>query len=138
MKCKLCGCDLNKEGEYDDELDRGIAEAHQNGICLNCWMGYKTTYYDYAHNITPLPLTKGTKKIGSSSSKTPTIEYLLICLECKHQTPYGYLWFAICDGREHVLSSGHKLVKISVHPQTSNEDYCLGYQHGFADTITNY
>jgi hypothetical protein len=38
---------------------------------------------------------------------------LLICLECKHQTPYGYLWFAICDGREHVLTSGHKLVTIS-------------------------
>ena len=38
---------------------------------------------------------------------------LLICLECKHQTPYGYLWFAICYGREHVLTSEHKQVTIT-------------------------
>jgi hypothetical protein len=37
-----------------------------------------------------------------------TVECLLICLDCKNQTPYGYLWFAICDGREHVLTSKHK------------------------------
>jgi hypothetical protein len=26
---------------------------------------------------------------------------------------YGYLWFAVHDGREHALSSGHKSVTIS-------------------------
>jgi hypothetical protein len=36
---------------------------------------------------------------------------LLICLECKHQTPY--FWFAICEGREHVLTSEHKQVTIT-------------------------
>jgi hypothetical protein len=25
----------------------------------------------------------------------------------------GYLWFAICDGREHVLTSEHKQVTIT-------------------------
>lgn len=59
------------------------------------------------------PITKATKKIASFSNIIATIEYLLICLDCKHQTPYSYLWFAICDGREHVLTSGHKLVTIS-------------------------
>ena len=113
MKCKLCCRDLNKEGEYD-ELDHGIAEAHQNGICRNCWWRcYKTTYYDYAHNITPEPITKDTKKIAGSSNIITTIEYLLICLDCKYQTPYGYLWFAVCDGREHVLTRDHKQVTIT-------------------------
>ena len=41
------------------------------------------------------------------------LEYLLSCRGCKTQTPYGYLWFAIQDGREHVLTSGHKFATIS-------------------------
>ena len=36
-----------------------------------------------------------------------------MCLDCKYQTSYGYLWFAICDGREHVLTSEHKQVTIT-------------------------
>jgi hypothetical protein len=44
---------------------------------------------------------------NSASDIVNTIEFLLICLDCKHQTPYGYLWFARCDGREHVLISSH-------------------------------
>jgi hypothetical protein len=50
---------------------------------------------------------------NNSSHIVNTIEYLFICLDCKHQTPYGYLWFAICDGREHVLTSKHKQVAIT-------------------------
>jgi hypothetical protein len=41
------------------------------------------------------------------------LEYLLSCRGCCAQTPYGYLWFAIQDGREHVLTSGHKFATIS-------------------------
>jgi hypothetical protein len=47
------------------------------------------------------------------SATITTIEYLLSCRGCKTQTPYGYLWFTIQDGRNHVLTSGHKLVTIS-------------------------
>jgi hypothetical protein len=41
MKCKLCGCNLDKEVE-DDELDFHISAAHRNDFCSNCW--YKTIY----------------------------------------------------------------------------------------------
>jgi hypothetical protein len=50
---------------------------------------------------------------NNSSDTVNTIEYLLICLDCKYQTPYSYLWLAICDGREHVLTSKHKIVTIT-------------------------
>ena len=50
---------------------------------------------------------------NSNSNVVSIIEYILICLDCKYQTPYGYLWFAICDGREHVLTSKHKIVTIT-------------------------
>jgi hypothetical protein len=53
------------------------------------------------------------KDNNSNSNVVSTIEYVLICLDCKYQTPYGYLWFAICDGREHVLTSKHKIVTIT-------------------------
>ena len=57
---------------------------------------------------------KFVKQYSNNFSDTVnTIEYLLICLDCKYQTPYGYLWFAICDGREHVLTSEHKQVTIT-------------------------
>jgi hypothetical protein len=56
---------------------------------------------------------KDTNGIESRINTITTIEYLLSCIECKHQTPYGYLWFAICDGREHVLTSEHKQVTIT-------------------------
>ena len=55
---------------------------------------------------------KDTNGIESRINRITTIEYLLSCIECEHQTPYGYLWFAVQDGREHVLTSGHKLVTI--------------------------
>ena len=58
-------------------------------------------------------LGKDTSSIENSIATITTIEYLLSCIECKHQTPYGYLWFAIQDGREHVLTRGHKSVTIS-------------------------
>jgi hypothetical protein len=50
---------------------------------------------------------------NNSSDIVNTIEYLLSCIDCKQQTGYGYLSFAIQDAREHVLTSGHKLVTIS-------------------------
>ena len=56
---------------------------------------------------------KDTNGIESRINTITTIEYLLSCIECKHQTPYCYLWFAICDGREHVLTSEHKQVTIT-------------------------
>ena len=56
---------------------------------------------------------KDTIGIESRINTITTIEYLLSCMECKSQTPYGYLWFAIYDGREHVLTSEHKQVTIT-------------------------
>jgi hypothetical protein len=50
---------------------------------------------------------------NNSSDTVNTIEYLLICLDCKYQTPYGYLWFAVCDARDHVLTSEHHQVTIT-------------------------
>jgi hypothetical protein len=52
-------------------------------------------------------------KIRTSSNVITTIEYLLTCIQCQNQTGYGYLEFAVQDGREHVLTSRHKLVTIS-------------------------
>jgi hypothetical protein len=49
----------------------------------------------------------------NSSDTVNSIEYLLIYPDRKCQTPYGYLWFAVCDGREHVLTSEHKQVTIT-------------------------
>jgi hypothetical protein len=40
MKCKLCGCNLDKE-DQDDELDLHISTAHKEGLCSNCW--FKTS-----------------------------------------------------------------------------------------------
>jgi hypothetical protein len=50
---------------------------------------------------------------NNSSNTVNTIEYLLICLDCKYQTPYGYPSFAVCDARDHVLTSEHNQVTIS-------------------------
>jgi hypothetical protein len=58
-------------------------------------------------------LGKDTNSIENSIATITTIEYLLSCIECKHQTSYGYLWFAIQDGKDHVLTRGHKSVTIS-------------------------
>src|SRR5919108_695200 len=82
MKCKLCGHNLSKNDDEEEYDDREL-DLEVLESCNN-----------------------------NTSNIVHTIEYLLICLDCKHQTSYGYLWFAICDGREHVLTSGHKLVTI--------------------------
>ena len=65
-------------------------------------------------------LGKDTNSIENSIATITTIEYLLSCIEyllscieCKHQTSYDYLWFAIQDGKDHVLTRGHKSVTIS-------------------------
>jgi hypothetical protein len=45
-----------------------------------------------------------------------TIVYLVTCLDCDEHNPigyYSYLSFATNNGREHALSSSHKLVTIS-------------------------
>jgi hypothetical protein len=101
MKCRICGYDSDEEGE-------DISPGQKNGICWNCW--YETSYNSYIVRGT---IIKDINKVRKSSNTVTTLEYLLICKECQHQTGYGYLWFAIQDGREHVLSSGHKLVTIS-------------------------
>jgi hypothetical protein len=107
MKCKICGCDSNKE-RLNDEVDFDIIPGQKNWICWNCW--FETTYDSYTLRDT---INKDTNKEKSSSNTFIAIEYLLMCIECQHQTGYGYLWFAIQDGREHVISSGHKSVTIS-------------------------
>jgi hypothetical protein len=61
-------------------------------------------------------IAKKNDKLNSYSTVISTIEYLLTCMECDehhHIGYYGYLWFAVQDGREHVLTSRHKLVTIS-------------------------
>lgn len=109
MKCKLCGCNLDKEDD-DNELDFDISAAHKAGLCLNCW--FKRTYGD-ANKMTDYTGVKNINKISTSSNTSTTIEYLLTCIECQNQTGYGYLWFAVQDGRDHVFTSRHKLVTIS-------------------------
>jgi hypothetical protein len=83
MRCNLCGHNLTKDEEEYEDDSKG----------LNCEILQ-------ARSI-------------NSSDTVNTIEYLSMCLDCKYQTPYGYLWFAICDGREHVLTSEHKQVTIT-------------------------
>jgi hypothetical protein len=83
MRCKFCGRNLTN----DEEEYEGDGKGLNYEILQAC--------------------------SNNSSDKVNTIEYLLICLDCKCQTPYGYLWFAICDGREHVLTSEHKQVTIT-------------------------
>jgi hypothetical protein len=85
MKCKLCGHELPSH-QYEEYYDIESGGADR---------GVVETYNNSASDI------------GN------TIEYLSICLDCKYQTPYGYLWFAICDGREHVLTTKHKHVTIT-------------------------
>jgi len=61
-------------------------------------------------------IAKKNDKVNSYSIVISTIEYLLTSMECNgdhHIGYYGYLWFAVQDGREHVLISRHKLVTIS-------------------------
>ena len=61
-------------------------------------------------------IAKKNDKLNSYSTIISTIEYLLTCMECNgdhHIGYYGYLWIAMQDGREHVLTSRHKLVTIS-------------------------
>jgi hypothetical protein len=100
MKCKICGSDSNQESLADD-IDYNIATSQKDWICWNCC--YETTYNSYKIRDTVIKEFNKGKRI--SSEMFTTIEYLLICIECQHQTGYGYLWFAIQDGREHVLSS---------------------------------
>jgi hypothetical protein len=82
------------------------------------WQGFRWriwrrwTYGDNANTIAYNTKMRDINEINSSNIIT-TIEYLLICPECQHQTDYSYLWFAISDGRDHVLTSRHKLVTIS-------------------------
>lgn len=107
--CKICGFNLAQSEE--DELDFEIAAAYNDGLCWNCWC--KRAYGNNANNIKDITKIKNIDKISNYSNIITTIEYLLICMECQHQTGYAYLWFAIQDGREHVLTSRHKLVTIS-------------------------
>ena len=61
-------------------------------------------------------IAKKNDKLNSYSTVISTIEYLLACMECDerhHIGYYGYLSFAVQDGREHVLTTRHKLVTIS-------------------------
>ena len=61
-------------------------------------------------------IAKKNDKLNGYSTIISTIEYLLTCMECNgdhHIGYYGYLCFAMQDGREHVLTSRHKLVTIS-------------------------
>ena len=47
---------------------------------------------DGAHDIKNDPvflIGKDTNSIENSIATITTIEYLLSCIECKHQTPYG-------------------------------------------------
>ena len=53
--------------------------------------------------------------IGNDYNYT-TIEYILKYLESDDHHPtgyYGYLWFALQEARDHVLSNRHRLVTIS-------------------------
>lgn len=106
MKCKLCGHILNNEadGEYDDDdLDYEVLETNENGLCRKCLLWHQTNYD--VNNIPAKMIRKGN---NSNSNVVSIIQYVLICLDCKYQTPYGYLWIAICEGREHVLTSNIK------------------------------
>jgi hypothetical protein len=86
MRCKLCGCELTDHHQDEEHYDIGTGGLD--------------------HEVVE-------KYNNSTSDIINTIEFLLICLDCKHQTPYGYLWFAISDGREHVLTTKHKHVTIT-------------------------
>jgi rubredoxin len=80
MKCKLCGHILNNEadGEYDEDLDYDVLETNENGLCRKCLLWYQTR-----------------KGNNSNSNAVSTIEYVLICLDCKYQTP---IWISmVCN-----------------------------------------
>jgi hypothetical protein len=70
-------------------------------------------WYQTNYDVNNIPAKMIKKGNNSNSNVISTIEYILICLDCKYQNPYGYLWFAICDGREHVLTSKHKIATIT-------------------------
>jgi hypothetical protein len=89
-------------------LDYEVLEANENSLCWKCLLWYKTDYE--VNNIPTKMVRKGNNNLCNVIN---TIEYVLICLDCKYQTPCGYLWLAICDGREHVLTSKHKIVTIT-------------------------
>ena len=111
MKCKVCGYDLGLDTDEDRDtkiVEDEVSEVHSNNLCWNCW--YEATYGPGNKLRDRLGTRTGNKNMSATIT---TIEYLLSCIKCKHQTPYGYLWFAIQDAREHVLTSGHKLVTIS-------------------------
>jgi hypothetical protein len=91
MKCKLCGKDLDEESEVDEKIS-DMTATYENELCWNCW--YERTYGDNANTIAYDTKMKDINEINSSNIIT-TIEYLLICPECQHQTGYSYLWFAI-------------------------------------------
>jgi hypothetical protein len=108
MKCRICGCD--SDNERLDEMNFDAAPIYKSWICWNCW--YETTYNSYSVRDIIIKDTSKGERTPNTFTFT-TVEYLLGCIECKHQTGYGYLWFAIQDGREHVIDSGHKSVTIS-------------------------
>jgi hypothetical protein len=112
MKCKLCRRNLTNEAdkEYDDDedLDYEVLEASENSLCRNCLLWNNTNY-----DVNNIPTRMVRNCINNLCNVISTIEYVLICLDCKYQTPYSYLWLAICDGREHVLTSKHKIVTIT-------------------------
>jgi len=83
MRCNFCGRNLTKDEEEYEDYSKGLNYEILQA-CSN-----------------------------NSSNTVNTIEYLLICLDCKYQTPYGYLWFAVCDARDHVLTSEHHQVTIT-------------------------
>ena len=75
MRCNLCGRNLTNDDEEECEDDSKGLNYEILQACSN-----------------------------NSSNTVNTIEYLLICLDCKYQTPYAYLWFAICDGNRNKIS----------------------------------
>jgi len=101
----------NKRFHSNRTLRRGILDKMRCEFCgRNLTDGEEEEYEDDGEGLNyEIPQTCS----NNSSEPENTIEYLLICLDCKHQTPYRYLWFAICDGREHVLTREHKQVTIT-------------------------
>jgi hypothetical protein len=111
LKYKVCGKDLDSDTDEDKDnetIGYGISDPYSNDLCGSCW--YEATTYGHGNNGGD---TRGKTTTYNSSTTITTIEYLLSCIKCKYQTGYSYLWFSIQDGREHVLTSGHKLVTIS-------------------------
>ena len=105
MRCNFCGRKVtNDDEEYEDDSKRLSYEILQ--ACSN-----------------------------NSSDTVNTIEYLLIsslCLDCKCQTPYGYLWFAVCDP-----GSNHRSIW-NQPSRCNNVALQIQYKHHYWSFSDNY